>query len=1102
MPEGPSCTETPSAQVAQPAQVALQQVQRRFFELTNEAARRRRQIDQAHKSAQEDLNRRERELDHAVLETGAHERFIANVDRWYLEAVAPSSRSWKLLEECVPTRRAPAIIEHPDGIAVADHEVLDAMAGFLNSRGRLDWHLFIPEDARTAVRLQLSVIEGMRQASGRRLDELESSTPGWIEEIHRLRDEIADSHSRAEADLRSWYEQQVQVWRQDCTAIELGASARTWKDPHWEAWEPPRAIEPILLGEIIPKELAASIGVDVARTPLEVIVDLRQLGNLRVPVGAGRQDFAINFLRNFAIRALAAFPPGQLRLAIIDPIGMGDTVAPILTLGDHDPELLSGRPASSGPAIHALLSDLTAHIERVIQRYLRGQYATIEEYNAVAGETAEAYRLVLINDYPAQFDDQSLHLLQRIMEKGPQCGVFTVVAFHTDQPEGYYGPRPDQLPQNTPVFPKGCRLPGMDIADLDVKAALTYYQEPAFHLGAEAAQRLIGRIVNSFGRESGKVTNTVTTLQRTQEMFSRVLEQPGAARWPSGTQPALLADPGSWWRNSAGGAIVAPLGPSGAQDVAVLRLDSGTESGVLMVGRPGSGKSTLIHTYLAALTTLYSPLELSLYLLDFKEGVEFAGYAQQALPHARCIAVESERELGVSVLESIKDEMQRRSRLFKECGDSVSGYHSYRQVSQQPLPRIVLVFDEFQVLFTEHDRIGYRAAELLETIIRQGRGFGVHVLLGSQSLSGMTVLNKAALQMLNVRILLSAAEEDSQLTLAPGNLAYRQLSKRGEAILNTAGGTTEANIPFTVAYEEPQARTGRLRVLREMADRSGFTARPRVFRGDMTASLSDADPARFGAGGKPLAPTLTLGQPTSLGSALTVELARRQGKNLLIVSRAQETILDGLTAAATCSTLAAPQTRIELVAFTASPLTDDLLPRLAGPRFTLHRHRELGDRLQAVLSEIERRENEEDRTDTPVLLILHGIQRARDLEVDAGAGFFDDAETGGAHDLLGSILRRGPELGVHTVVTADSMIAVGRRLGNLVREFDLRVGGAMRKDDLNALMGELDLAEVRETQALLVDAETGSRQKFLPYSTPSPEWVDAFGRRLHEDRED
>ena len=61
--------------------------------------------------------------------------------------------------------------------------------------------------------------------------------------------------------------------------------------------------------------------------------------------------------------------------------------------------------AASGPSqehIEQRLADLTEHMETVIQKYLRNEFETIDEYNAQAGELAEPYRFLVIADFPVE----------------------------------------------------------------------------------------------------------------------------------------------------------------------------------------------------------------------------------------------------------------------------------------------------------------------------------------------------------------------------------------------------------------------------------------------------------------------------------------------------------------------------------------------------------------------------------------------------------------------------------------------------------------------------------------------------------------------------
>ena len=75
-------------------------------------------------------------------------------------------------------------------------------------------------------------------------------------------------------------------------------------------------------------------------------------------------------------------------------------------------------------------------------------------------------------------------------------------------------------------------------------------------------------------------------------------------------------------------------------------------------GRSGAGKTAFLINVLYGLATRYGPDELTLYLLDFKEGVSFAEFVptqrdRSWLPHARAVGVESDREYGLAVLREL-----------------------------------------------------------------------------------------------------------------------------------------------------------------------------------------------------------------------------------------------------------------------------------------------------------------------------------------------------------------------------------------------------------------------------------------------------------------
>ena len=123
-----------------------------------------------------------------------------------------------------------------------------------------------------------------------------------------------------------------------------------------------------------------------------------------------------------------------------------------------------------------------------------------------------------------------------------------------------------------------------------------------------------------------------------------------------------------WWTRDSRSGIDVPLGKAGATKRQHFTLGHGTSQHVLIAGRTGSGKSTLMHALITNLALNYSPDEIDLYLIDFKKGVEFKVYATHELPHASVVAIESEREFGISVLERLDAELRLRADRFRDAG--------------------------------------------------------------------------------------------------------------------------------------------------------------------------------------------------------------------------------------------------------------------------------------------------------------------------------------------------------------------------------------------------------------------------------------------------
>ncbi|NBW87350.1 MAG: DNA translocase FtsK, partial [Planctomycetia bacterium] len=350
-----------------------------------------------------------------------------------------------------------------------------------------------------------------------------------------------------------------------------------------------------------------------------------------------------------------------------------------------------------------------------------------------------------------------------------------------------------------------------------------------------------------------------------------------------------------WWTKSTASEVLAPLGPAGAKKLQFLKLGKGTSQHCLIAGKTGSGKSTLMHAMITSLALQYSPNEIQFYLIDFKKGVEFKLYDHYKLPHARVIAIESEREFGLSVMEQLDRELKRRGDLFREL--SVQNVAGFRETGHpDPMPRILLVIDEFQEIFVEDDKIAQDASLILDRLVRQGRAFGMHVLLGSQTLGGSYSLPRATMGQMAIRIALQCNEADSSLILSEDNTAARLLTRPGEAIYNDANGMVEGNNNFQVVFLTDERRERYLGALRALADRRTDIAQLEriVFDGNQAADpagnplLTELLHAGTVQGRELPAPLAWLGDAIAIKDPTAAIFRRQGGANLLIVGQRED----------------------------------------------------------------------------------------------------------------------------------------------------------------------------------------------------------------------
>lgn len=147
---------------------------------------------------------------------------------------------------------------------------------------------------------------------------------------------------------------------------------------------------------------------------------------------------------------------------------------------------------------------------------------------------------------------------------------------------------------------------------------------------------------------------------------------------------------------------------------------------ILLGGSTGSGKSVLLKLLL--MQTLRKGAEV--YIADFKGGVDFP-----KVWHEKCRMCFTEEDLR-DTLDQLAAVLEHRKSAFKALG--CPNIDAYNETAEQPIQRLVFACDEVAEMLdktgadNERKKLLAQIESRLSTIARQGRAFGIHLILATQ----------------------------------------------------------------------------------------------------------------------------------------------------------------------------------------------------------------------------------------------------------------------------------------------------------------------------------------------------------------------------------
>lgn len=469
---------------------------------------------------------------------------------------------------------------------------------------------------------------------------------------------------------------------------------------------------------------------------------------------------------------LRSLPEGKCAFYVYDPDRYGASIGPLSKLFNC-PEAVPSHKAYGRDELSDLLIDLQNNLKYLNQQILPHSGATDwKSYNSKIKERKDnpqkliPFRVIVLFGLPQGADRGALEEIINIEKVGHDSGVYCMFSIQ-------------ERDEETSRF---------DSANESIKKMVELAEpldQPGRGKNFLLQHLTLSQDNSNVARVLAKEKNQLWIEDYEKRMMKRRLEAVALSD---------LLSKENLYAGSAVNGLSIPLGTG--QDGNLCNLRMGDEPvHVLIGGATGSGKSNLIHDIILNACWKYSPNELQLYLLDYKEGVEFNKYAlgENILPHAALIAKYADVGYGLTVIGHLMQEYTKRAERFKKVG--VGNYATYRkQFPEDILPRIVLIIDEFQTLYQETTEIE-RLKSLILDLAKKGRNGGIHMIFATQTLKGLSDFHDAKSQFLS-RLVCKCSIEDCSEFLNYNNDAAASIGVP-RVVFNEQNGLVDYNRIFS-----------------------------------------------------------------------------------------------------------------------------------------------------------------------------------------------------------------------------------------------------------------------------------------------------------------
>lgn len=468
-------------------------------------------------------------------------------------------------------------------------------------------------------------------------------------------------------------------------------------------------------------------------------------------------------LFNFALMAIYSYAVGDCEVYMFDD-NVGGDFNKLSEITTDISEEMDGKQFFHYVTDHKKMTGVIEELsltmkERVIK------YKNVPEYNRKHPEVFIPYIFLFVHDVNKSLPDPaSLKRMSDLVNYGNACkaGIFVFYSYeHVSNRDVYSEPLQDLLNNSFNLKPEF----------LDNSSSVF-----DFCSNAIKDDKVLDKVLEYVK----KGEKTMTVLSREDEIRMMLASE---KLWSVGIEETKKG-------------LQIPVGFVDASRMEILNVTfAGNAPHIVIAGKSGFGKTMLLYNIIFSCALKYSPRQLRLFMVGLKGGGDFARF--RCLPHVAALSNANSTFYALSLLDFlIKEWSERRLKFEEEDASSLDVYNMKAvEKGKSELPYFICIIDEYQKLFNEGGALLNGASGKLNTILTEGRSYGIVLILCSQKAPSEKISDD---QFGNRISLYLENESDSRMIL--GNGGARKLKQFKALIRKNRGEDESGNEEFLVGY--------------------------------------------------------------------------------------------------------------------------------------------------------------------------------------------------------------------------------------------------------------------------------------------------------------